>query len=136
MTLEVEVVSPERILWSGDADMVIARTVDGGEIAFLTGHAPFVGALDIGKVAIRPAEGADELVAVHGGFVEVSHDRVTILSDVAEMASQIDVVRAQAAADRAEAALRVENDAEAEAALRRAHVRLAVAGAQPAASGH
>ncbi len=136
MTLSVEVVSPERILWTGDADMVIARTIGGGEIAFLTGHAPFVGALDIGRVVIRPPEGSDELVAVHGGFLEVSKDRVTILSDVAEVASQIDTVRAQAAADRAEAALRTETDAEAEAALRRAHVRLAVAGTQPTTGAH
>jgi F-type H+-transporting ATPase subunit epsilon len=136
VTLHVELVSPERILWTGDADMVIARTVGGGEIAFLTGHAPFVGALDIGQVKIHPAEGPDELVAVHGGFVEVSNDRVTILSDVAEVASQIDVARARAAAERAETALRNEHDAENEAALRRAHVRLAVAGGQPATTGH
>jgi len=136
MSLHVEVVSPERILWTGDADMVIARTLEEGEIAFLTDHAPFVGALDIGQVTIRPAEGPDERVAVHGGFVEVSKNRVTILSDVAEVASQIDVVRAQAAADRAEAALRTETDAETEAALRRAHVRLAVASGQPVATGH
>ena len=128
MTLHVEVVSPERILWTGDADMVIARTLGGGDIAFLTGHAPFVGALDIGKVTVRPSEGADELVAVHGGFIEVSNNRVTILSDVAEVASQIDVERARQAQERAEAALRVEHDAEAEAALRRANVRLHVAG--------
>ncbi len=134
MTLHVEVVSPERILWQGEADMVSARTLGGGDIAFLTGHAPFVGALDIGKVTIRPAEGADELVAVHGGFVEVSNDRVTILSDVAEVASQIDVNRARAAAERAEAALRNETDAEAEAALRRANVRLSVAGGLPASA--
>src|SRR3546814_7382219 len=107
--------------------MVSARTLGGGDIAFLTGHAPFVGALDIGKVTVRPAEGSDELVAVHGGFIEVSNDRVTILSDVAEVASQIDVERARRAAERAEAALRAEQDVEAEAALRRAHVRLAVA---------
>jgi F-type H+-transporting ATPase subunit epsilon len=135
MTLQVEVVSPERIQWQGEADMVIARTVGGGDIAFLTGHAPFVGALEIGKVTIRPAQGEDEVVAVHGGFVEVSDDRVTILSDVAELASQIDVDRARDAAERAEATLRAEDDAEAEAALRRAHVRLAVAG-EPAAAGH
>lgn len=135
MTLHVEVVSPERILWQGDADMVIARTLGGGEIAFLTGHAPFVGALDIGRVVIRAAQGADEVVAVHGGFVEVSKDRVTILSDVAELASQVDVERARRAADRATAAARAEDDAEAEAALRRAHLRLAVAG-EPAGSSH
>ena len=136
MSLHVEVVSPERILWTGDADMVIARTVGGGDIAFLAGHAPFVGALDIGKVTIRPSEGSDELVAVHGGFIEVSNNRVTILSEVAEVASQIDVVRAQAAADRAEAALRTETDADAEAALRRAQVRLAVAGGKSVVSSH
>lgn len=136
MTLHVEVVSPERILWTGDAEMVVARTVGGGEIAFLTDHAPFVGALDVSWVTIRPAEGPDEVVAVHGGFVEVSHNRVTILSDVAELASQIDVARAQAAQERAEAALRAEHDVEAESALRRAQVRLAVAGRQTAGSSH
>src|SRR5690606_25292879 len=108
--------------------MVSARTLGGGDIAFLTGHVPFVGALDIGQVTIRPTEGADELVAVHGGFIEVSNDRVTLLSDVAEIASQIDVERARRAEERAEAKLRTEHDAEAEAALRRARVRLAVAG--------
>lgn len=128
MTLHVEVVSPERILWTGEAEMVIARTLGGGDIAFLTGHAPFVGALGIGKVTVRPEQGDDELVAVHGGFVEVSQDRVTILSDVAEVASQIDVERARQARERAEASLRQQHDVEVEAALRRAEVRLAVAG--------
>jgi F-type H+-transporting ATPase subunit epsilon len=134
MTLHVEVVSPERILWTGEADMVITRTLGGGDIAFLTGHAPFVGALDIGTVTVRPPQGPDELVAVHGGFVEVSSDRVTILSDVAEVASQIDVERARRAQERAEQALRHEHDAEAEAALRRANVRLQVAGGTTAAT--
>ena len=124
MTLQVELVSPERILYSGQADIVIARTVGGGEIAFLTGHAPFVGALDIATVTIRSAEG-DELVAVHGGFVEVSNDTVTILSDVAELSSQIDVERARLAQEKAEERARGGHDTEAEAAARRAHVRLA-----------
>jgi len=134
VTLHVEVVSPERILWTGDADRVIARTVGGGEIAFLTGHAPFVGALDIGTVRVHQEEGGEETIAVHGGFVEVSHDRVTVLSDVAEVASQIDVERARAAHDRAEAALRTEHDVEAEAALRRARVRIEAATATVGAS--
>ena len=128
MPLQVDLVSPERILYSGEADIVIARTVGGGDIAFLAGHAPFLGALDIGVVRIQPAGGSEEKAAVHGGFVEVSNNKVTILSDVAELASQIDVARAQAAADRAETAMRNEHDAEAEAALRRARVRLEVAG--------
>jgi F-type H+-transporting ATPase subunit epsilon len=127
VTLQVELVSPERILYSGEADMVIARTVGGGDIAFLTGHAPFVGALDIATVTIR-SPGGDELVAVHGGFVEVSNDTVTILSDVAELSSQIDVERARRAREQAEERARGGHDAEAEAAARRAHVRLAAAG--------
>jgi F-type H+-transporting ATPase subunit epsilon len=131
MALHVELVSPERILWTGEAEMVSARTVGGGEIAWLTGHAPFVGALDVGKVVVRPQEGsADEVVAVHGGFVEVSNDRVTILSDVAELREQIDVPRARAAKETAEAALRADaDDADAAAALKRAELRLQVADA-------
>ena len=84
--LEVQVVSPERILWSGEAAMVSVRTLEGGDISFLTGHAPFVGALDVGPAMIRPEEGSDVGFAVHGGFVEVSDNQVSILSDVAELA--------------------------------------------------
>ncbi len=135
--MQVELVSPERILWSGEADMVITRTLGGGDIAFLPGHAPFVGALGIGVLTIRPSDGgADEKVAVHGGFVEVSNDTVTVLSDVAELASQIDVNRAREAQQRAEAALRAEQDAENEAALRRAHVRLEAAGQTAGSATH
>ena len=128
--LQVELVSPEKILYSGEAEMVIARTA-GGDIAFLTGHAPFLGALGIGQVRIRTG-GGEEVAAVHGGFVEVSANRVTILSDVAELAADIDVARAQSAKDRLERQADVLEDAEAEAALRRAHVRLQVATGTPA----
>ena len=133
MPMQVELVSPERILWSGQAEMVIARTLGGGDIAFLPGHAPFVGALGTGVLTIRPSGGgADEKVACHGGFVEVSGSAetstVTILSDVAELSSQIDVERARRAREQAEAAVRGEHDADAEAALRRANARLEAAG--------
>ena len=127
MTLKVELVSPERILFSGEARTVIARTA-GGDIAFMTGHAPFVGALGIGVVRILPeAGGAEERAAVHGGFVEVKDDRVTILSDVAELASQIDAERARRAVEEAQRRVAAGDDAEAEAALRRAQVRVEVA---------
>ncbi len=129
MPLHVELVSPERILYSGEADMVVCRTVSGGEIAFLTGHAPFVGALDIAVARIKTGEGTEE-AAVHGGFVEVRDDRVTILSDVAELASQIDVERARRAKEAAERRDKDVDDAEAEAALRRANVRLTVSGSR------
>lgn len=135
MPLRVELVSPERILFSGEAEMVILRA-GGGDIAFLTGHAPFLGALGIGAVRIQKVGGGEEQVAVHGGFVEVKDDRVIILSDVAEVASQIDVERARRAADEAERQVRAEDDAEAEAALRRANVRLQVAGASTSSPTH
>ncbi|MDQ1372699.1 MAG: F-type H+-transporting ATPase subunit epsilon [Actinomycetota bacterium] len=128
MSMHVEVVSPERILWSGEAEMVIARTTDG-EIAFLTGHAPFIGALVIGAVRVAEPGGHQTAIAVHGGFVEVSHDRVTILSDVAELSADIDAARARAARDAAEAALRTEPTPENEDALRRATLRLELAAA-------
>ncbi len=127
MPMQVELVSPEKILWSGEADMVITRTIGGGDIAFLPGHAPFVGALGIGVLTVRPtAGGNDEHVAVHGGFVEVSNNNVTILSDVAEMQDQIDEQRALASKEDAESKLRQDHDSEIEAQLRRAEVRLEV----------
>jgi len=133
MTLKVQVVSPERILWSGEAEMVTARTVDGGDISFLTGHAPFVGALEIGKVIVRPDEGADVTFAVHGGFVEVSNNEVSLLTDVAESTELIDVERATKARDAAKAAVSADStDGEAQAALRRAELRLDVAGVSAA----
>jgi F-type H+-transporting ATPase subunit epsilon len=85
MTLQVEVVSPERILYSGEADMVVCRTIEGGEIAFLTGHAPFLGALDESEVRIKSSSGGDTSARIAGGFVEVRDDRVIILSDEAEV---------------------------------------------------
>jgi F-type H+-transporting ATPase subunit epsilon len=127
MALDVALVSPERILFSGEADMVVCRTSDG-EIAFLTGHAPLVGALGIGTVRIKQADGEEVKAAVHGGFVEVRDNRVSILSDVAELPDQIDVERARLAREDAERRVQAGDDAGAEAALRRAHVRLELAG--------
>jgi F-type H+-transporting ATPase subunit epsilon len=126
MTLQVELVSPERILFSGEAEMVVARTLDG-DIAFLTGHTPLLGQLVEWPLRIKLADGSEVSAAVHGGFVEVSHDRVTILSDLAEMADQIDLDRARATEEWAEAELAREHDGEIEAALRRAHVRIELA---------
>jgi F-type H+-transporting ATPase subunit epsilon len=127
--LQVELVSPERILYSGEATMVTARTIGGGDIAFLTGHAPFIGALAIDQVTIRQPDGTDEVAAVHGGFVSVQDDKVKVLSDLAELRAQIDVNRARRAQETAEAAVRVNDDVECEADLRRAQARLKAAGA-------
>jgi F-type H+-transporting ATPase subunit epsilon len=127
--VQVELVSPERILFSGEAEMVLCRAADG-DIAFLDHHAPFLGALDIGLVRILQAGGAEEQAAVHGGFVEVRDNRVILLSDVAELKSQIDVERARTAKAAAEDELRKPDPEEwAEAALKSAVVRLELAGA-------
>jgi F-type H+-transporting ATPase subunit epsilon len=127
MAMVAQLVSPERVLYEGEADMVVCRTSDG-EIAFLPGHVPFVGALGIAKVRILLPDKGEVAAAVHGGFVEVSHDTVTILSDVAELPAQIDVVRAETAKERAaqHVAADAENE-EAQAALARAELRLEVA---------
>jgi len=132
MPMQVELVSPERTLFSGEATMVRARTVGGGDIAFLPGHAPFVAALDTWTIEITLPDNRSEVAAVHGGFVQVNGESVKILSDLAEMASQIDADRARRAKERAEAAVSRGEDVEAEAALRRAHVRLVATGVDAA----
>jgi F-type H+-transporting ATPase subunit epsilon len=85
MTLEVRLVSPERVLYTGQARVVTARTIEG-DIAFLTGHAPFIGALGVGEVRVGQESGTDQVFTVESGFVEVKDDVVTILSDAAEPA--------------------------------------------------
>jgi len=131
MSLLVELVSPERVAYSGEARMVICRTTTG-DIAFLPGHVPFIGVLATHPVRVLLEDG-ELVIAVHQGFVEVSppddegRTRVTILSDVAELADQIDVDRARASRARSEERLRTDpDDPEAISALRRAEVRLSV----------
>jgi F-type H+-transporting ATPase subunit epsilon len=132
--LQVELVSPERVLFAGEADRVIARAVGTGDFAILPGHAPFLAALETHPVRLMMTDGSEDTIAVHGGFISVADDpsgegsKVTILSDVAELASQIDSNRARVAKERAEEAIAKGDDDAAEAALRRAHVRLDVAG--------
>ena len=83
-TTHVELVTPERNLFSGEAEMVVCRT-DGGDIAFLAHHMPYLGALEPGMVRIVPEGGGNEFrVDVHSGFVEVHDNRVTILADGAD----------------------------------------------------
>lgn len=88
----VDLVTPDATLYSGSAEMVVCKSVDG-EIAFLADHMPYIGALDPCVVrVVGPGEGADEVrVAVRSGFVEVKDNRVIMLADVALRADQIDV---------------------------------------------
>jgi F-type H+-transporting ATPase subunit epsilon len=133
MPMHVELVSPERVLLSTEASMVLARTIGGGDIAFLSGHSPFIGALATWIVEIIPVEGPRLLAAVHGGFVSITDDNVKILSDLAELSDGIDTARAQAALERAEAIVARGDDdlavADAIAAVARANARLRAAGA-------
>jgi F-type H+-transporting ATPase subunit epsilon len=124
-TLQVELVAVERIIWSGEASMVIARTTEG-EIGVLPSHAPLLGELAPGGVVtIRTTEGEDLVVAAHGGFLSVTPRGVSILAETAEISSEIDVERAREALRRAEGN---GDDPEAVAAARRAQSRLRAAG--------
>ena len=130
MTFQVELVSPEAISYSGEAEMVIARTLEGGDIAFQPGHVPFIGVLAVWSVDVVRPDGDRDTIAVHQGFVQVAGTRVSILSDVSEPSVDIDVDRARAAKGNAEAALTTDrNNAELAGALARAELRLRVAGA-------
>ena len=122
--LHVEVVSAAREVWSGEATQVLARTSEG-DIGILPGHAPLLGALaDGGVVRVLLAGGGEVVAAVHGGFLSVTEQGVTVLAEVAELSEDIDASRARAALDRASG----EDDVQ---ARRRAEGRLRAAG-QPA----
>lgn len=119
MPFPFRMITPERILAEGQADMVTLRSADG-DIAFLAGHVPYIGAVQTCMVAVH---GPDERFAVHGGFVEVSGGELVLLAGVAERVGEIDVERARRALAQAQA-----QGTEDELAVRRAQVRLELAG--------
>ena len=124
----VQLVSPEQILFDGEAEMVVCRPVEGA-IAFLNGHVPYLGALADDEVRIILPGDGEEAAAVHGGFVQMTGEKLVVLSDLAELKADIDVPRAELAKRTAEAALATDpDDADAQAALARAETRLKVAG--------
>jgi len=92
--MRVEVVSADRVVWSGESTNVIAKTTDG-EIGILPGHAPVLAVLQPSAVVIFCDDGKREVVAVEGGFVSVSQGRVSILSEYAEMADEVSVSQAE-----------------------------------------
>ena len=94
-TMHVELVSIEEPIWSGEATAVFARTVVGS-IGILPGHAPMLGALAPGFAVRIDTDGGESLsVAVHGGFLSVRKDGVSVLAEQAELADDIDVSRAR-----------------------------------------
>jgi F-type H+-transporting ATPase subunit epsilon len=100
--MRVALVEPEGELWSGSAEMVIARTLDG-EIGLLTGHAPVIGILYEGSmVQIRPdGGGPDVFAAVSGGFLSMADNRVSILAREAQLGADVDTAGVQVFLDEA-----------------------------------
>jgi len=92
--MQVEVVSADRVVWSGESSNIIAKTVEG-EIGILPGHEPVLGVLVPSAVVIFDEAGGREVVAVDGGFISVSQGRVSILSEYARMADEITVAQAE-----------------------------------------
>ena len=122
--LQVAVVSAERLLWQGEAKSVVAKTPEG-EIGILPGHEPVLALLLERPLRIEEADGSKMMVAVHGGFFSVDSNKVNVITEVAEMAEDIDLERAQAALSRAQSAGEDEN----RSAIKRAETRITVAGA-------
>jgi F-type H+-transporting ATPase subunit epsilon len=92
--MQVEVVSADRVVWSGESSNIIAKTVEG-EIGILPGHEPVLGVLVPSAVVIFDEGGGREVVAVDGGFISVSQGRVSILSEYARMADEVTVAQAE-----------------------------------------
>ncbi len=125
----VEVVTPERVVYSGEANMVIARGLEG-DLGILPNHIPLVTPLKIAPVRIKTEGDKETQIAVSGGFMEVRGDKVTILAETAELPGDIDVERAKSAKARAEQRLIDKHPdldiRRAELALQRATTRLLV----------
>ena len=131
MPLALEIVTAERVVYADEVDMVTAPGADG-ELGILPHHAALFTLLNPGELRVRKGNDVTR-IAIGGGFLEVHHDRVSILADTAERAEEIDLARAEAAVQRAKQALSEKQSGDpaqlalAEAALRRSSVRLKVA---------
>jgi F-type H+-transporting ATPase subunit epsilon len=128
VAVEIHVVTPEREVWSGEVQMLIARGVDG-EVGILGGHAPLLVQLAIGPLRLQRADGSWQAAVVDGGFLHVTSEggatRADVLARQAELAEEIDV---EAARHRLEELAGIEGDdavAEAEIAKATARVNLA-----------
>ena len=120
--LQVELVAADHTVWSGEAEMVIARTVEG-DIGILRGHAPVLSLLTDAVVEIDTGGGDTVVAAVDGGFISVAKDRVSILSEHAVLAEDIDVSAERSELESAQG----EDGEEAQARVRRAEARIRAA---------
>ncbi|HBI03230.1 MAG TPA: F0F1 ATP synthase subunit epsilon [Paenibacillaceae bacterium] len=131
-TIAIEVVTPERLVYRGEARIVVARGVEG-DLGILPNHIPLVTPLKIAPVVVKKAnEGQEETIAVSGGVMEVRKEKITILAETAELPDTIDVDRALRAKERAERRLAESGQEDfdfkrAQLALQRAIMRLSVA---------
>ncbi|MBB4823195.1 F-type H+-transporting ATPase subunit epsilon [Sporosarcina luteola] len=107
-TIKVNIVTPDGPVSETEANMVIAAT-ETGEMGILPGHIAMVAPLKIGALRLKTGN-STEAIAIHGGFIEVRPDVITVLAQQAEKASDIDLARAQRAAKRAEEALQAKAD--------------------------
>ena len=124
--MQVDLVAVERSVWSGRAEMVVARTVDG-DIGIMPGHSPLLAELREGYAArVHQSDGTILGVAVHGGFLSVTGDGVSILAEEAQLDAEIDVQRARDVYERAKSA--GTDSAEAEAELHHARAQLLAVG--------
>jgi F-type H+-transporting ATPase subunit epsilon len=115
--MQVELVAADRLVWSGEAAMVIARTTEG-DVGVLPNHAPMLSLLVHGTVDVTTTDGESWVAAVNEGFLSVAGNRVSILSEQAEMVHDIDLEKARQDLERAETS--GENTDEAAAAAARA----------------
>ncbi len=118
--VQVELVAADRLVWSGQARRVIARTTEG-DVGILANHAPMLSLLVDGVVDVVTTDGETWIAAVDAGFLSVANNRISILSEHAEMSHEIDLERARADLDRAHHA--GENDDEAVLAAEEAWAR-------------
>jgi F-type H+-transporting ATPase subunit epsilon len=103
MTLHLEIVTPERLAYSDDVDMVLVPGVEG-ELGILPHHTPLVSLLGMGELKIRKG-GQEDVFAIAGGFLQVRPDKVVVMAETASLAAEIDLERAQEARREAERAL-------------------------------
>jgi len=126
--IKIDIVTAERVVYSAEVDEVIAPGAEG-QLGILPHHAPLMTILQAGGLIIKKG-GQEEILAISGGFLEVRPDHVIVLADQAERAEEIDAARAEEARKRAEERLKQKgagiDEQRAEAALRRAMVRLSV----------
>ena len=122
--LQVELVAADRLVWSGEAKMVIARTTEG-DVGILPHHAPMLSLMVDGIVDIQTTDGETWIAAVDAGFLSVAHNRVSVLAEHAEMSHEIDLEKARH--DLESAKEHGEMDDDAQAAVRRHEARVRAA---------